>query len=71
MEKVYSCETDFACDRDAVKYLTGFCFDDCEFDRGTVNYRDLSHVKTYMGIELWYNFVADYYVFIGSDHNLF
>ena len=64
MEKVYSCKSHFDHDDEAVEYLHGFVFDDCEYEQEHVNYGDMYHVETYMGVELWYNFVGNYYVFI-------
>ena len=44
MEKVYSCESHFDHDDEAVEYLHGFVFDDCEYEQEHVNYGDMYHV---------------------------
>lgn len=50
-------------EQEAIDFLNGFCFCDCEEIEQTVTISDSRYICTHEGVSMYYNFVADYYFF--------
>jgi len=60
--RTYDIDSQFYSESEAVDFLKGFVFSDCETTEHDY-LRDYSEVESYQGVSLLYNRIADHYIF--------
>lgn len=62
--RVFDCAGTFNSVDEAIEYLHGFVFGDCEYDVMDVDFLYLNFIEEFEGVSLYYDMAGDDYLFI-------